>query len=428
MDWRLFVEEMSVVEHALGTDPAGTYSLMDFSTRDTYRHVVEKIARRSRAPEPEVAAVALRLTQAVADTDPQDRRAHVGYYLIDDGVVQTQAEVAAAAPRYRPARLPPRRVRLPVYLLPIAVIIAISARACCRPVPDRCRCGWPRHWRWWCSASWALCWSTGRPPCACRRTRCRGWISRAASRPSSAPLVVVPSMLSSADAIDALVEGLEVRFLANRDAQLHFALLTDFLDADQETLPGDDALLAHAARQIERLNDRYAPEQGDRFFLLHRAREWNPREHRWMGHERKRGKLAALNRLLRGGDESAFMRVAGRIAPLAQVRYVITLDTDTRLPRDAAREFVATLAHPLNRPRFDAARRRVVEGYGILQPSVGTSLGGRRSSRYARLFGSEPGIDPYTRTVSDVYLGPVWRGLVRRQGHLRRGCVRVRAG
>ena len=210
-------------------------------------------------------------------------------------------------------------------------------------------------------------------------------------------------MIGSAHGIDALVEGLEVRFLANRDPHLHFALLTDFLDAKEQVLPGDQALLDHAARQIERLNARYAPESNDLFFLFHRPRQWNPREGAWMGYERKRGKLAALNRLLRGGGGEDFLRVVGNADVLANVRYVITLDTDTRLPRDAAREFVGTLAHPLNRARFDEKRRRVTRGYGILQPSVGSSMSGRVASRYARMFGSEPGIDPYTRTVSDVY-------------------------
>ncbi|WP_144409205.1 glycoside hydrolase family 94 protein [Pseudoxanthomonas suwonensis] len=402
MDWREFVEAMSVVEYRLREDPADTYARMDFSTRDSYRHVVEKIARRSGASEEEVAGVALGLAQAAAQRDPQGREAHVGYYLVDRGVARTEADVAALAPGYRAARLPARQVPLWAYLLPIAVIVALSS------------------WGLLASGTGAL------PPWLPAALAVLvfselgialvNWTATLRVAPKPLPrmdfsrgipdgfrtLVVVPSMLSGIEAVDALVEGLEVRFLANRDRQLHFALLTDFLDADQQVLPGDEALLAHAAWQIERLNGRYAPESGDRFFLFHRAREWNPRERTWMGHERKRGKLAALNRLLRGGD-GGFMHVVGRTDALAQVRYVITLDTDTRLPRDAAREFVATLAHPLNRPHFDVRRRRVVDGYGILQPSVGTSLGGRRSSRYARLFGSEPGIDPYTRTVSDVY-------------------------
>ncbi|HXH00653.1 MAG TPA: glucoamylase family protein, partial [Xanthomonadaceae bacterium] len=200
-------------------------------------------------------------------------------------------------------------------------------------------------------------------------------------------------------------EALEVRFLANRDRNLRFALLTDFFDADTASLPDDAPLLQAARSEIECLNARYAGEQGDGdvFFLFHRSRLWNPREGVFMGEERKRGKLGALNVFLRSGTRDAFIEIVGDTARLQGVRYVITLDTDTQLPRDAARELVGTLAHPLNRAAFDEQRQVIARGYGILQPRVGVSMGGRSRSLYARLFGSEPGIDPYTRAVSDVY-------------------------
>ncbi|MFL6591898.1 MAG: glucoamylase family protein, partial [Luteimonas sp.] len=216
-------------------------------------------------------------------------------------------------------------------------------------------------------------------------------------------LVVVPTMFGDVKAIASLAEALEVRFLANRDVNLRFALLTDFLDAHTETLPQDAALLEAAEKEISELNTRYAGGGGDIFFLFHRPRVWNASEHAWMGYERKRGKLAALNAYLRGGARDAFMRVVGDPRSLGVVRYVITLDTDTQLPRDAARALVGTLAHPLNKAQFDQRLRRVVRGYGILQPRVGASMSGQRRSWYARLYGSEPGIDPYTRAVSDVY-------------------------
>ncbi|MEE7567331.1 hypothetical protein HH297_13475, partial [Xanthomonas sp. Kuri4-3] len=170
-------------------------------------------------------------------------------------------------------------------------------------------------------------------------------------------LVVVPSLIGDTAAADALCEALEVRFLANRDPHLHFALLTDFPDAAQAVLPEDAAVVAHAMRLIGQLNTRYAPEYGDRFFLLHRPRQWNPAEGCWMGHERKRGKLAALNRLLRAerfddDPADAFQAICGETAILGNVRYVITLDSDTQLPRDAARAFVGAMAHPLNEPRL----------------------------------------------------------------------------
>jgi hypothetical protein len=171
--------------------------------------------------------------------------------------------------------------------------------------------------------------------------------------PESRALVVVPTMLSSVENIEALIEALEVRFLANRDGHLHFGLLTDFRDAHEETLPEDEPLLRLAQRRVEELNGKYREATRDAFFLFHRPRRWNSGERIWMGHERKRGKLADLNSLLRGGSRDCFSLVVGETAVLSNVQYVITLDTDTQLPRDAARQFVGAMAHPLNRARYD---------------------------------------------------------------------------
>ncbi len=221
--------------------------------------------------------------------------------------------------------------------------------------------------------------------------------------PESRTLVVVPTMLTSPRGIEELIESLEVRFLANRDDNLHFGLLTDFRDAAEETTPEDGQLL-RAGPKWDRETERQVRKCGERPVLpFSPPRRWNPRERTWMGYERKRGKLAELNLLLRGGAPDRFSVVVGRTADLSNVRFVISLDTDTQLPRDAARQFVGAMAHPLNRARYDERMQRVSEGYGILQPSVADTLSGANRSRYARLFGSEPGIDPYTRAVSDVY-------------------------
>ena len=167
--------------------------------------------------------------------------------------------------------------------------------------------------------------------------------------------------------------------------------------------PEDGELVQLARKGIEELNDKYGSATSDPFFLFHRPRRWNPQERTWMGYERKRGKLAELNLLLRGGGTDCFSVVVGRTSDVSNVRFVIPLDTDTQLPRDSARQFVGAMSHPLNRPRYDERLQRVAEGHGILQPRVAGSLSGKNRSRYARLFGSEPGIDPYTRAVSDVY-------------------------
>ncbi len=183
---------------------------------------------------------------------------------------------------------------------------------------------------------------------------------------------------------------------------LHFALVTDFNDARTETLPGDQELVRLACAGIDRLNAKYAESRNDLFYLFHRNRRWNKQEQLWMGYERKRGKLADLNATLRGHTDR-FANVVGDITILQSVRFVITLDTDTRLPRDAARMLVGTLAHPLNHPVFDSSLGRVVDGYTILQPRVGIWLPSAQRSQFTRLFAGDAGIDPYTRVVSDVY-------------------------
>ena len=405
IDWRDFVEANSVVEQTLRTDPSEVYPAMDFSTRDAYRHRVETIARRHRISEFDVARIAI--DQALAGGTSGEISAHVGYYLIDDGLARTIAAIAAERARRGPTFVRPRKIPLLVYLLPIAVIagwftdrLLVELR------------GEFDHWPLLYLAAILAVIVFSELGIAVVN-----WIATLFVTPKPLPrlnykigipaesrtLVVVPTMIGTVAAVDELIEGLEVRFLANRDPQLHFALLTDLLDADERVLSTDSAVIERAAKGIERLNAHHAPERGDRFFLLHRPRLWNPSERVWMGYERKRGKLTALNRYLRGGAADDFSHVIGNTARLADVRYVITLDTDTSLPRDVARELVATLAHPLNRARFDGDSGRVTRGYTILQPSVGSSMSGKRRSHFARLYGSEPGIDPYTRMVSDVY-------------------------
>ena len=218
--------------------------------------------------------------------------------------------------------------------------------------------------------------------------------------------IAVPTLLTTAEAIEEQIERLEVHHLASPEGELHFALLSDWLDAATQHVDGDEALLETAMAGIARLNRRYGPAPGgDRFLLLHRKRLWNASEARWIGWERKRGKLHELNRLLRGAIDTSFLGIGGQAPEVpAGVRYVITLDADTRLPRDTVHRLIGKMAHPLNRPQFDAAAGRVVAGYAVLQPRVTPSLPvGREGSLFQRVFSSMNGIDPYAAAASDVY-------------------------
>jgi cyclic beta-1,2-glucan synthetase len=216
-------------------------------------------------------------------------------------------------------------------------------------------------------------------------------------------LVVMPTILTSDQAVRALIERLELHYLANPESGLRFALLSDFADASAEHMPNDEALLSTARHGIAELNERHANNEHYRFYLLHRVRRWNPKERLWMGWERKRGKLLELNRLLRGDTTSDFIDPEVQLTALRNTKYVITLDADTRLPHAAARRLAGTLSHPLNQPRLDGLRKRVVHGYGILQPRVSVSLASASRSLFARIYASNAGLDPYCTAVSDVY-------------------------
>ena len=408
MDWREFVETLSAVEQILREDQGGVYGKMDFSTRDRYRHTVEKVAKRSRRSEPEVAREAIQLAlEAAAGKDGNDRAEHVGFYLIDKGLEQLERKVKVRFSAAEAVRKVGREFPSLLYLGTISLVTLIAAGT----LVAKAHASALHDWELGLFAILSLM-------CASQlAVALVNWLATLLATPHPLPrmdfsegippenraLVVVPTIVVSAQNVEDLIEALEVRFLANRDDSLHFGLLTDYRDAREETLPEDEPLLRLAKKRIEGLNQKYRGAKGDIFFLFHRPRKWNPREQKWMGYERKRGKLAELNSFLRGGSRECFSLVVGHTAILASVKYVISLDTDTQLPREVARQLVGAMAHPLNRARYDEAKQRVVDGYGILQPGVGASLSGASQSRYARLFGSEPGIDPYTRAISDVY-------------------------
>ncbi|MBA3320318.1 MAG: hypothetical protein H0T45_02585, partial [Pyrinomonadaceae bacterium] len=217
-------------------------------------------------------------------------------------------------------------------------------------------------------------------------------------------MVVIPTIFSGVAAVRELLDKLEIHFLANRDEQFYFALLGDFSDAPEETLPEDQIIRQAALDGVAELNVRHARDEEEaRFYVFLRRRRWNPQEASWLGWERKRGKLHEFNRLLRGATDTSYVVNTASPSLLASVKYVITLDTDTQLPRDAARKLVGAADHPLNRPQFDPRVGRVTRGYGILQPRVSISLTSAARSRFARIFSGNTGIDPYTTAVSDVY-------------------------
>jgi cyclic beta-1,2-glucan synthetase len=405
-DWSEFFESVSLVEHVLRRDPAAVYGRMDFPSRDRYRHAIEELAEPTGEGQVRMALKSVERARQVAERIPDAREAHVGYYLIGAGRAQFErgigwkpgagvrcrraffryatpgylgtiglgtAALVAAAVAYAYAHGTQGAMLAVVVLLTLApaseLTIQIIQRLIGRFIPPR------------------------------RLPR----LDLSGIPDSARTMVIIPTILDSVERARDLVAHVEVQALGNLDPNIHFAILSDFKDADSETLPLDALILEEAAAGIEALNAKHANGVANRFFLCHRTRRWNEQEGLWMGWERKRGKIEEFNRLLRGATDTSFVVAAGDPAILPLVRYCITLDSDTRLPRDAARHLIGIITHPLNRPSFDPAVGRVTEGYGILQPRVSVTFTSAAGSLFARLYSGHTGVDPYTTAVSDTY-------------------------
>ncbi|HET7206505.1 MAG TPA: glucoamylase family protein [Terriglobales bacterium] len=408
--WRTVLEPMIRIDRVLRDDPAGAYPRMDYESRDLYRRKIVNLAEHSDFSEMEVTAAALALArdaQKQSYPDPRIllRRSHIGYYLLAEGAAALRQRIGFRAPFGQRFQLFMRRHPDEVYLPGIELLTLIVILGILLPLIGP-------------STSLGLMLLSVFVlllPCSQAAVQIMNYVTTAILTPQIIPkldfsndipddcatLVAVPALLLNEPQIRRLVHDVEVRYLGNHSRNIHYALLTDLPDS-RETPTEDDPRIQLCGELIKRLNQKYATRQAGRFLLLHRHRVYNPRERVWMGWERKRGKLLDLNRLLRKQYDSFPVKV-GDLSVLSQVRFVITLDADTELPRGAAQRMIGALAHPLNQAIIEPEKNIVVAGYGILQPRLGVSVQSAAKSRLASIYSGETGFDIYTRAVSDVY-------------------------
>lgn len=409
--WAEHFESLSTVEQILRRDPAGVYPLMDFASRDNYRHIVEKLAQHLHLPESLIAVTTLNLAMQIPEDAVQEEwpKRHLGYYLLD---LTGKESLYMVLKEFRRVWQPPvcRLKRFPTvtYLGLMVLMTGLFLRLFWYITLGR-------HWvagRSWFglillllipASEWS--WSIVNklvqklfPPQLLPRLEYAQGVTEDAKT-----MVVVPSFLSHEAEVTELLQRLEVHYLANQDPNLHFAVLGDFRDAPVQNMPGDEQILYAAKLGIEALNAKYPSPEGSTFYLMIRHRLWNPKEGVWMGWERKRGKLMELNALLRGDTETGFSAVYGDPGVFPHVRFVITLDADTELPREAAKRLIGTLAHPLNAPVLNKEETRVIRGHGLLQPRILVKHNSRFRSRLANWFAGLSGIDPYSFAISDSY-------------------------
>ncbi len=427
MDWRTMFESLSLLESELRGDPSGVYARMDFQTRDDYRHQIERLARGAKLPEMEIARRVVDLgNQTDVDAPGVGLRRHIGYFLNDEGQREFEELLHYRAPFFLSFNRFIQSNSTPLYFGSIALgTIGALLRASRLARRTGGKLGWPML-------------LIGALPSSEVAVQILNYLvtRTVASKPlpkmnfeggipdAARTLVVVPTLLLSEESIADDIEQLEIHFLANSDANLRFALLGDYADAPTQHTADDNNLLEAAQRGIAALNARYSAES-DRFFLFHRSRIWSESEGRWMGRERKRGKLEELNNYLKGesaGSPDESHPVAGDAAQLTSIKFVITLDADTQMPHDTARRMIETMAHPLNRPVVSGHlavgsaknslsnrplttdhRPLVTRGYAIIQPGVSTTLPSATATKFSRWFSDNIGLDPYTHVRADVY-------------------------
>ncbi|MBL8790939.1 MAG: hypothetical protein JNM45_10595, partial [Rhizobiales bacterium] len=397
--WEDWFDQVSLVDRLLRT--SSQYADMDFQTRNAYRNGIEDLARHSNGDELDIAAKVIDAAKQPEQGAPAAATS-AGYYIVGPGRSAIERRIGYRAPFGKRVATAIRRAGLPAYLgaslffaLTILWFGMVPLAGHMISAPLLLVLG---VLGFFLALEAAIAMVNYTVTQLLRPVVLPGLELPAGPDATMRTLVAIPALLSSHSEIDELTERLEVHCLANPKGDVCFALVTDWKDAATETAAGDDDLLNAALERIAHMNARH----GGRFLLLHRYRQWNASEGAWMGWERKRGKLHELNRLLRGATDTSFMVIGGRLPP--GIRYVLTLDADTQLPRDAVRRLVGKIAHPLNQPHFDEDEGRVTSGYGILQPRITPSLPvGHQGSLFQKLYSAHRGIDPYVFAVSDVY-------------------------
>lgn len=409
INWRESFEKVSVVENILKKDPAKIYDKMDFESRDYYRHRIEKIAKNIKKPESFVAKKAIECAVEANENQGRDYEKHVGYYIIDKGIDWLRTKTNFENKGISRIKNNIKKHAVGYYIGTIIVFTSITMfvfmSASYFNDTERIL------WRYIIAGVVLLI------PCSEIVISILNWSVNHLTIPRLVPklelkegigennrtIVVIPTIINNVKKIHELVNNMEVYFLGNRDRNLYFALLSDFRDSSVKVEKEDKEIVKAALNEVKKLNEKYAKDREDIFYFFSRYRQYNEKEGKWLGWERKRGKLMEFNQLIRGNNKTSYDVISGDISKLKKVKYVITLDCDTQLPRDSAKKLVGSMAHILNIPHLEKDKKRVARGYGIMQPRISVSTISANKTLFSRIFSGETGIDTYTTAVSDVY-------------------------
>ncbi len=391
LDWTEIFESLSKIEHILRQDPEQIYSQMDFQSRDYYRHEIERLAKKSRISEIQIAREAVECAV--------EGNRHVGYYLLGNQKNLLRRKIGQSDEKKDLNSIwyltSITALTMIIYLLLVYYVynllssnlfdVIVAAFVLLLPASD--------------IAVSVVNWIVTRikPPAFLPKLELKEGIPDTAKT-----IVVIPTLLPNDKRALKLVEQLEEYYLANREKNLYFALVGDFKDHSEKEMSGDQEIIQYTTAAINQLNERYSTGE-DIFYYFHRERVFSKAQNRWMGWERKRGALVEFNSLLKGDRNTGFSTIIGDISSLQNIKYVITIDADTKLSMETGKKLIGTIMHPLNKAVVDKASGVVVEGYGLLQPRINVDIVSANASAFSRIFAGQGGIDIYTNAVSDVY-------------------------
>ena len=422
LNWRESFENLSFVENVLKEDPAKIYPSMDFESRDYYRHRIEKLSNIMKKPESFIAKKAIQCAEEAESVEGREFEKHVGYYLVDDGVacLKEKSYFKDKGMYALKSSIKGGSVAYYIGTIVVGTIIAASIFLALSYINDSNRV----LWRYVVAALVLVV------PCSEIIVSILNWSINDLTSPRFIPkieykegvgeenrtIVVIPTIINSAKRAHELVKNMEVYYLANSDDNIYFAILSDFKDSSTVENEEDKSIVEAALENIKKLNEKYCGNEQDRFFFFSRYRQFNEKESKWLGWERKRGKLEEFNALIRGEENTSYNVISGDISGLKKANYIITLDSDTQLPRDSAKKLVGSMSHILNRPQIDKGKKRVVRGYGLMQPRVSISTLSANKTVFSKIFSGETGLDTYTTAVSDVYQDVFGEGIFTGKG------------
>ncbi|KOA20799.1 N,N'-diacetylchitobiose phosphorylase [Clostridium homopropionicum DSM 5847] len=422
LNWRESFERLSYVENVLRKDPANIYSEMDFESRDYYRHRLEKLAKAMNKPESFIAKKAVQCAEEAEINEHNEYERHVGYYILDDGIECLKSKSAFKDKGIRSVSNKIKKDAVKYYIGAIVIFTfaLIGMFLILSYVNDSERI----LWRYLVAALVLLI------PCSEVAISLLNWSINHLNDEAFIPkiefkegigeenktVVVIPTIVNNVDKVHELINNMEVYYLANADRDLYFALLSDFKDSNEKENDEDKYIVENALEDIRKLNNKYCKNREDIFYFFGRYRQYNEREKKWIGWERKRGKLAEFNSLIRGNPNTSYDVISGYISNFYNVKYVITLDCDTQLPRDSARKLIGAMAHILNKPHIDEDKKMVVRGYGLMQPRISISTLSANKTIFSMVFSGETGIDTYTTAISDVYQDTFGEGIFTGKG------------